>query len=213
MKFTPIIMLMLISVSTHAQWMKGTVVFLNGNEKTGYVYKFDRSEIEKVKFKSRLDDNIQKLNSKELKEISFTDNNGESSKYMYKKPAYISNYKSFKLFIQKESEWFDVFYQGEFNILSVITDRKLYYINWPGEDHAILMDAESSDFDSSSKRKNDLKSSSELVFRGKCDSMVKAISKGTFTPKKIEDIILYYKEHCASVKASLYVRKGDTLFE
>jgi hypothetical protein len=200
----------LSSVASQAEWLKGNITFKDNNVKSGYVKYFDKADAKKIEYKTTLNDKSEFLPSEGLKMVEFQLKDGGNRKLIYLHLAHITGFTP-KLKTDKECLWFGLIYEGDFNVLSIYcttsngaymtngTSSTLqYYINWPEEDFATLTSIVAKGMGVVIGNKKYMKETNKLIFKGKCDKMIEALDNETFKPKKIEDVIDYYKTNCGN---------------
>ena len=214
MKKLVLIVLILSSMTSKAEWLKATLTFKDSTVKTGYVKYFDNAQAGKVSFKPGLGDKSVNIPSEELRIIEMHRDNGKTIKLRYIHPAQLFPFSS-EMKIDKKRYWFGSVYEGDFNVLSVnitsangaymsqgSTSTDNYYINWPGEDYAMLSSIVAGGLTIVVGNKKMMKKTNRLIFRGKCDKMLEEFDNETFNPKKIEEVIEYYEKNCGSKSKS-----------
>ena len=204
MKNLILLVILLSSVASQAEWIRGTLTFKDKTVKTGYVKSFV-PYAKKIWFRNTIKDKEVSYPSEVLTSIEMHLKNGKSEKsYFIHEAEFTILTSTPKLKIKKYSAWLDSLYEGDFKVLTMYfyggTSRSellvIYYINWPGEDYAtstdILKYGRKNDF----LAKNYIRQCTQMTF--KCDKMTEAIFNLTFKPKVIEDVIGFYEKNCGS---------------
>jgi hypothetical protein len=205
MKKILFVLFLFISTTIHAEWCKGTVTYLNGKVRTGYVKLFTNVETKIIYYKPTLKAKKERIKSTMLREVEMKLQNGNSIHAMYLKTANIVN-KTGKLRTSKNKAWLGVYYQGDFNVVGFYSGSWRttdYYINWPGKDVATLASMVAGNNSFVVGKKKFIRLTSTTIFKGKCDAMIEALENETFVPVKIEDVIEFYEKNCATTRTQL----------
>jgi len=205
MKKILIVLFLFISTAIQAEWLKGSVTYLNGKVKTGYVKLFTNVETKIIYYKSSPKAKKERIKSTMLREVQMKLKNGNSFHAMYLKTATLVN-KTGKMRTSKNKAWLGVYYQGEFNVVGYYSgswSTTDYYINWPGKDVATLASMVGSGLTFVAGKKKFIRLTSTAIFKGKCDKMIEALDTESFVPVKIEDVIEFYEKNCATVHTQL----------
>ena len=210
MKNLFLLVLVLTSVSLRAEWLKGTIMFNDSTVKAGYIKFFDKADASKVYFKHTPDGKSESIPSEQLKLIEMYNDKGVKIKLMYLHPAQLPPFSK-KMKIDKGYLWFGTIYEGDFNVLMVnlttangaymsngSTSTDQYYINWPGEDHAMLSAIVAGGLTFVVGNKKMMKLTNELIFKGRCDKMLEDFENEKFKPSKIGEVIDYYEKNCGN---------------
>jgi hypothetical protein len=198
-KYLLMLSLVMSGIFAYAGWVKGTVTYHNGLSESGYIKHFTKGDQKTVQFKKSESGSRQKIKSKELREITFNLPDGDR---IIKNLKIKSENLKGKSRVSKNSIWLGVLYRGDFDVVGIeVYDMGYtmnYLVNWPGEKTASTIFVTGKGTSFAVGKKAFLRKASRVVFKGRCDSMVEAIEKETFMPKKLEDVIEYYETHCGS---------------
>lgn len=196
MKHILIIIFLLSIISAKAGWVKGSITYYNGDEKTGYIKEFSKSETTLIEYKPKLDDKAVKIPAEEIKELVMRTPDGTLiARYLFLSSIGMNGeYRT-----SKEKMWFRIVFRGEFDVLSCYSDlisSTDYYINWPGDNNAQMIYIQEQNGVLATGKKALLRKSMSTIFTDKCNTMVDSINAETFIPKNIKDVLKYYVAHC-----------------
>lgn len=196
MKKLLIIFLLCLSSMAKAEWVRGTIILNNGEEKTGFIRNLSNTDASFVEYKFKSSDDVVKLQSEEIKEMMLRLREGTLVvKYVYTSSIGING--EFK--ISKNKSWLRVVFRGDFDVLSFYSGSfrdSDYYINWPGENKATMIYIMGNNGLIGSDKNELLRKSVSSIFNDRCNLMVESIEKGTFLPEDIKQILRYYVDNC-----------------
>lgn len=195
MKKLLVIFFALYSFTTQAEWVRGTISFNNGEEKTGYIRNLQNEETSIVEYKWKIKDEPVKIPADDIKELTLRLKDGAMIlRYLYTSTVCINGeYKP-----SKSRVWLQVALRGDFDVLCCFEDTfgdVDYYINWPGQDEATMIYIRRNGAVMENKQAL-LKKSVSSIFEGRCDIMVEEVNNSTFIPVDIMQIIRYYVDNC-----------------
>lgn len=206
MKNLLMIFFVLYSFTAQAEWVRGTVSYFNGEEKTGYIRNLQNEATSFVEYKWKMKDEPIKIPADEIKELTLRLKDGSMIlRYLYTSTISISGeYKP-----SKSKVWLQVALRGDFDVLCCFDDtfgEADYYINWPGQDRATMIYIRKNGAVMENKQTL-LKKSVSSIFEGRCDIMVEEVNNATFLPLDIMQIIRYYVDNCkAGIQAETVVK-------
>jgi hypothetical protein len=196
MKHVLILFFLLSIISAKAGWVRGSITYNSGEEKTGYIKEFSKSETIFIEFRFKPDDKPVKIPAEEIKELVMRTQDGTLiAKYLYSSSIGMNGeYKT-----SKEKMWFRIVFRGEFDVLSSYSDlinSPDYYINWPGDNNANMIYIQEQNGVLATGKRVLLRKSMSTIFTNKCNTMVDSINAETFMPKNIKEVLKFYVAHC-----------------
>lgn len=196
MKHLLIILLAMGSFVAKAEWVRGTITFNNGEEKTGYIRNFRDENTSEIDYKQKMNDEPVSFSGDAINQLVLRLKEGTLiAKYLYTYSINIGGeYKP-----SKEKSWLRVVFRGEFDVMSYFTGGFTdsdYYVNWPGDEKATMIYIREKNGVLGSDKMTLLRLSVSLIFGGRCDAMVDSVHDGSFLPGDINDILNYYVDHC-----------------
>jgi hypothetical protein len=221
MKKLIILALLISSVTLRAEWLKGSLTFKDKTVKSGYVKYFEKADAKKVQFKTAPEAKSEAVSSEELTSVEMTLENGKTITMLHLHPATVMGIHA-SLHIEKGYLWFGTYYHGDFNVLSIYyvsangaymtngsTSTLQYYINWPGDDYAALTSIVAKGAGIVIGNKKFIRETNKIIFKGKCEQMLKEFENESFKPKTIEDVIDYYEKNCGQKSQSTIQDKRE----
>jgi hypothetical protein len=217
MKKLFILLLVLSSIACRAEWLKTVITLKDNTTKEGYIKNFKNNTTRKIAFKPDLQSKAQSLRSIDVKRLEMKFKKGGKLVLYYLHPANLVSFSYVKVKISKKWMWFTASYEGDFNLLSATETMNFNYssngmhssasfqynyINWPEDDYAMLTEIHGSGASVTIGGGKYLRETNKLIFKGRCDKMTDAITKKTFKPKKITDIVEFYEKNCSSKSAT-----------
>jgi len=195
--------LLLTTLFADAEWVKGNVFLNNGEERSGYIKNFSNENTTEIEFRSKLKDTSEKFSSNDIRELQLRLKEGTLvARYLYfseingKGEYKTSNHKS----------WLRVVYRGDFDVLSFYSgsfkDNDLY-INWPGEDQALMIYIWEKNAIVLSDKDMLTKKSFSTIFHQKCDLMSSSVESGLFSPTSIRDVLRFYVDNCKAIAVTV----------
>lgn len=207
MKHLLIIFLVLGSIVVKAEWIRGTITYNSGEEKSGYIKNFHNEDASVIEYKRKLSDEPLKISSNDISQLLLRVKEGTLiAKYLYTYSVNLSGeYKP-----SKEKSWLRVVYRGDFDVMSYFSgsfNDSDYYVNWPGDEKATMLYIWQKNGAIATDKMTLLRLSVSSIFENKCNSMVESVHNGTFVPADIKDILQYYVGNCKT--ASLTETVGN----
>ena len=168
-----------------------------------------------MQFKTAPEAKSEAVSSEALTSVEMTLENGKTVTMLHLHPATVMGFNA-TLHKEKGYLWFGTYYHSDFNVLSIYylssngnymtygsTSSLQYYINWPGDDYATLTSIVAKGAGIVIGNKKFIRETNKLIFKGKCDQMIKEFENETFKPKTIEDVIDYYEKNCGHESPSV----------
>lgn len=191
---TSILIIMMMSAS--AEWVRGTIKMNDGQILTGHIKNFKSETESEINFKKKLSDEAQKIKSGDIDELQLRLSEGTLvAKYLHTSIININGeYKT-----SKDKQWLKVVYRGEFDVVGYFNgnlDLSDYYINWPGEDYALMIYINEKNGSIANSKETLLRKSISTIFESRCDAMIVSVNNEIFVPNDIRDILRYYVDKC-----------------
>lgn len=195
--------LLLATLSADAEWVRGTVFLNNGEKKAGYIKNFRNENTTEIEFRNKPDDITEKFSSNDITELQLKLKEGTLvARYLY--TAEINVKGEYKTSSQKN--WLRVVYRGDFDVVSFYSgsfkDDDLY-VNWPGEDKALMIYIWEKNAIVLSDKDMLSKKSISTIFNQKCDLMSSSVESGVFEPTSIRDVLRFYVDNCKAIAVTV----------
>lgn len=196
MKHLLIILLVFGSFIAKAEWIRGTITFHNGEEKTGYIRNFSDENTSEIEYKRKLSDEPVEIASESISQLLMRLKEGTMiAKYLYTYSVNLAGeYKP-----SKQKSWLRVVFRGDFDVMSYFTGSfrdSDYFVNWPGDEKATMIYIWEKNGVLASDKMTLLRLSVASIFMNKCDMMVESVHNGKFLPGDINDVLKYYVDNC-----------------
>jgi len=200
MKNITLLAFLLATLSMHAKFFNGTLIYKDGTTKNGLIERPNKNA-GKVRFATAESEKPQLIDADLVDELTILTDNGEE-KYLYLYPAL---QKRDGIEKERSKKWFKVMHMGNINFLyydmnvSINDDAPgtYYHIHVPGQDHALYFTTKIKDMPHRTLgEKKRYKMMVKRLFADICPELVKKFESGEYKADDMKELINLYKNTC-----------------